>query len=187
MTDNILSDIIRTSNDIVVECKYGKGIRFIRRRKAKQRRQLLLDDLDKLLKDNTTLPVKILSEYASILSTKYPPFGQYSHCRSAACNDSFTSIVFECDITDNDNVVVSIQTTNLEKTQCLINYSYLMNHNPRMSFTDSGITILNYDSGSSYNLHSLSELGSTIRNASAKCIIDDIYNYMKSEIYKEEL
>lgn len=187
MANNILSDIIRTSNDIVVEYKFGKGLKFIRRRKAKQRRQLLMNDLDKLLKDNTTIPIKVISDYASILSVKHPPFGQYSHCRSAVYNDSFASIIFECDITENDNVVVSIQTTNAEKSQCLINYSYLAYHNPRLSFTDNGITILKYDNGTANNLHSLSELGVTIRNASTKCIIEDIYNYMKSEIYKEEL
>lgn len=183
----VLSDIINTSNDIIKKYNSSKKPKFIKHKLADKERKLLMQEIDKLTKDNTTIPVKIISEYSSLMSEQFPPFGQHNHCRRSIYNASSAVIIFEFNLVDeNDSVVVSIQTTNEEQSAAVVNYSYIKNHNPFMSFTDTDITILHSET---VDVHRLDLLGqaTAIRNCSAKCIIEDISEYLRQIIYKEEL
>ncbi len=189
----LLSDIINTSKDIVAEYKNGKSFKSLRKRKAHNRREGLLRDIDKLTKDKTCIPVEVVLEYGMILADNFKPFGQYSHCRRAVKSGNTVTIIFEFNLTEEDIAIVSIHPANIDGNVAIVNYSYLKNKVPSFSFTDNNITILKTDNEVSLQSHAksaegfISERGAVVRNFTSKCIIDDITEYLKSIIYEEEI
>lgn len=173
----VLHDIIDTAKNISAESKTNK----FNKRKITKQKEALKKDIDKLTKNDTSIPVKVISEYCEILYNEFKPFGQYLHCRRAISNSSSIVIIFEYNLTDNDTVVVSIHSTNEDESECLINYSYLKNHCPMLSFTDTDITILSVDNSESDAL-SLVNQAIIMRNSSTRCIMNDIKEYVYSFI-----
>ena len=189
----LLSDIIRTSRDIVDEYKLSKSFKSLKKRKAIRRREELLKDIDKLTKDKTCIPIEIIVEYGNLLADNFKPFGQYAHCRRVVKSGESVIMVFEFNLTEDDVAVVSIHPMNIDGSVALINYAYLKNKIPLFSFTDTNITILKSDNDAIIlsNAESqddyISERSTMVRNFTSKCIIEDITNYLKSMIYEEEI
>lgn len=179
----VLQDIITTANEITIANKTNN---FIKRKSIKKQKELLRKDISKLTQNGKSIPIQIISEYCKILSEEYKPFGQYLHCKRAISNNSSMVIIFEFSLTTDDTVIASINSTNINESECFINYSYLKNKKPVISFTDSNITLLTIDDNNQISL-SLEDQVHMIKNSTVKCIIDDIEKYIDNILSKEEI
>ena len=180
--DNIIGEFISAANNIVEVYNRSRVPKYFRDKKLNDSRDKLNNQLNNLFSNGTSVPVKIITDYARILSDEYKPFGSYLDCRrSIKVGPSAAVCIFEFEMEDSKKAVVSFDPANENGSICTINYSYISNGKPLLSFTDSNINFI-YDY-ESYNVES--EIPDKIKSATARCIINNITEYLKSIIYKE--
>lgn len=179
---NIIEDFISASNDIIEVYKRSRVPKYFKDKKLNENRDKLNNELQKLFNNGTSVPVKIITDYARIISDEYKPFGSYLNCRrSIKVGPASAVCIFEFEMEDNKKAVVSFDPANEDGSICTINYSYISNGKPLLSFTDSDISfIYNYES---YNIET--EIPDKLKSGTTRCIINNITEYLKSIIYKE--
>lgn len=190
---NFLSDIISVNNDIINEYKTSKFFKHpFKNIWLSKERNRLMKLVNFITSDNTSIPISIINEYAMLLSDNYKPYGQLKHCRRAMrCGKNLALIIFEINFNEQSSVVVSINPSSIDGTKASINYSYIVNHKPSLSFSDNDVNALNIYDKSLLEYFDFAEfannekLGDAIRNNTCKYIIEDIVDYMKSIIYRE--
>lgn len=183
---NIIQEFIDALNTINDMKKNSMAPRFIKNTYYNEKKECLKNKINELTNGNTSIPVKVINDYGLILAENYKPFGQYKHCRRSIKASSDTSvIIFEFKMNDNENIVVSLNPLNHDGTKFNINYSCISNGKPSLSFTDNDIDIL-IDSEKcidKYNSISMPEKVELIKDSTAKCIIEDITEYL-DDIFK---
>ena len=180
--ENIIQEFINTSNDIIAVYKRSRVPKYFKDRKLNTNRKLLEEDIHKLFDNNSSIPVKVITDYARVLTEQFRPFGSYNHCRrSIKAGPSAAVCIFEFETETDKKVVVSFDPANEDGSSCTINYSYIINGKPVLSFTDSDVKIIyNYKT---FNIET--QVIDIIKSTTAECIIEDITNFLQSIIYKE--
>ena len=186
--DNIIKDFIDINNDIVTQYKESKSIGFIKKIRFRKNTNELMKKVDRLFQDNT-VAVKIISNYAMVLSEEFKPYGTYLHCRRTLSNKKSSISTFEFKINDS-SLVVSIYPSNEDGSECAVNYSYIHNSKALLSFTDYNVKLLKFDSVYSeddIDIFDMGELACILRFLAANYIMNDIKEYLKSKIYNGDL
>lgn len=179
---NIIQQFIDTSNNIVEYYNNSKVFKHFKDQKLNSRRHALMEDVNKLLNYQESIPVKIITDYALVLIENYKPFGNHLNCRRCIKVPTSSAVcIFEFILDDGRNLVVSFDPANEDGSVCNINYSYIINGKPSLSFTDANISMIhNYENVSDDN-----HIADYLRNSTTKCIVKDINEYLRSVIYKE--
>lgn len=179
--ENIIQQFINASNNIVKYYNNSRVPKYFKDQKLNRKRSDLLKELDKLFKYQSS-PVKIITDYALVLTDNYKPFGSHLNCRrSIKVTSSSAVCIFEFKLDNDNNLVVSFDPANDDGSLCNINYAYISNGKPKLSFTDTGIYMIRY-----FDI-TLSDdnIADYLRSETAKYIIKDITDYLKPIICKE--